>query len=476
MGKKKQTKIESTSAGRSNSKRNKPSVNSLKSSDRVKKKRLLRLRNNKELIETPNNLLKLKRSEKKATNHKGKKKLKEKEEDLETVPPKQSTNEQNKDDHSPKEIEEISNEIISVLDKIAKKKANTQVLLQKKRERATPSKKNKETVASKKTAKDFDYHLTANIAAEHQEVIDIQKALNNASHILLSIFELGLNPDYYQITFPTKSKVFWEQVGQYEELKPIFGKISPETMLKYWKQLSIFNISTMTELIKNKESFLNQPNIKLKVIVSALENYFDGKITDIEKYIQNIQIDINQINSTKNKQEKEKKKEQELSEKATKLKKTKAFSRKEIIEEVKLKHKEIKQKPKKEEVIILKDDADNDSFNDMKIKSKQQTQATKQVKPDKTKQLKHDADAIEHNNEYNNDDKYKLLQLIETDPFIIQIIDKVATDLMKEFIKYSKEYIIEILVANSLNISKAYLQLKEFSQKQGKINYINISN
>ncbi len=62
-----------------------------------------------------------------------------------------------------------------------------------------------------------------------------------------------------------------------------------------------------------------------------------------------------------------------------------------------------------------------------------------------------------------NKDKKKinLNKINQQDKFLFKSIDMVVDGLSKEFNNYSKEYILDILQQNSMNIAKTYICLKE---------------
>ena len=57
------------------------------------------------------------------------------------------------------------------------------------------------------------------------------------------------------------------------------------------------------------------------------------------------------------------------------------------------------------------------------------------------------------------------MQINEEDKFVFKVIDKVLTELCSEFPQFTRDYIFDLLVSNSMNIGRTYLSLTDHNEK-----------
>jgi hypothetical protein len=67
--------------------------------------------------------------------------------------------------------------------------------------------------------------------------------------------------------------------------------------------------------------------------------------------------------------------------------------------------------------------------------------------------------------EFTTEEKKKLHMINEDDKFIFKTIDNVLDNLCKDFSNYPREFILNVLISNSMNIVTTYICLANPSQK-----------
>ena len=84
------------------------------------------------------------------------------------------------------------------------------------------------------------------------------------SDLILIIFEICLNSSKFGIEKDNSSRLFWEEVGKIEQLKPITNKFKTETLRKYWRTIRETKKykKIITEIKKYKKE-LDNNNLKL---------------------------------------------------------------------------------------------------------------------------------------------------------------------------------------------------------------------
>ena len=67
--------------------------------------------------------------------------------------------------------------------------------------------------------------------------------------------------------------------------------------------------------------------------------------------------------------------------------------------------------------------------------------------------------------QYREEERRRLMQINEEDKFVFKVIDKVLTELCSEFPQFTRDYIFDLLVSNSMNIGRTYLSLTDHNEK-----------
>ena len=331
--------------------------------------------------------------------------------------------------------QKISREVEEIIKRIEKKKEGKRLnyLANKKRKRDEEKKEQEEKIskAENRTAEEFNFILQKNPNIKNvSEYINIEeisrKSIISYTDILLVILEICQNSNSYLFAYSTKSKMFWNDVLQYKILKKIFNEFKAETLRKYWNVLSKYDADNIYDLInKNKEYIDATPSMKLGKIVSTISKIFSGKIPDFKEF----------INGT------------EEAAPTRSLKKTKIF------------HKATNRPRKK-----IEKNSKNLSENNIKIFGlKEEYNNIKGI--DYQNSMDKIFDKENNKKDYlkidNKDKNINLNKMNQEDKFIFKSIDMIVDGISKEFNNYSKEYILDILQQNSMNIRKTYICLKE---------------
>ena len=103
------------------------------------------------------------------------------------------------------------------------------------------------------------------------------------SELILIIMEVCLNGKIYGLEKDNSSRVFWEEVGKIEKLKPITSKFKTETLRKYWR--TIRETRKFRKIISETKRYaneLNNNNLKLlssiKIICEYVSSHSKRKI------------------------------------------------------------------------------------------------------------------------------------------------------------------------------------------------------
>jgi len=94
------------------------------------------------------------------------------------------------------------------------------------------------------------------------------------SELILIILELCLNSSQFGLEKDNSSRLFWEEVGKIEKLKPITSKFKTETLRKYWR--TIRECKKYKKIIaetKRKANELNNNNLKLLSSIKVICEY-----------------------------------------------------------------------------------------------------------------------------------------------------------------------------------------------------------
>lgn len=332
----------------------------------------------------------------------------------------------------------ISKEVEEVIKRIEKRKKGKQLnnsnnLSNKKRNRSPEQMNQNITRGTNHTAEEYNFVLQKNPNIKNvTPYIDLEELSNNSliknTDILLAILEIGSHSNSYLFAYSSKSKMFWNDVLQYKILKKIFKEFKAETLRKYWNELSKYNSIIIFDLItKNKEYLDKIPSImKLGTIVNTISKILNGKITDFKKEEgipknKNKTKHLKEANTKNNIHSRKKKFEPDTS---------KEFNENNIniigLQEVYHKNEKLNESQYTMDQLF---EEENDKTNYLKG-----TKNNKKIIIDKVNQH---------------------------DKFIFKSIDIVLEALCKEFNNYSKEYILDILKQNSMNIEKTYVCLKE---------------
>ena len=87
------------------------------------------------------------------------------------------------------------------------------------------------------------------------------------SELILIILEICLNSAQFGIEKDNSSRLFWEEVGKIEQLKPITSKFKTETLRKYWR--TIREAKKFKKIIAETKRFKNElDNNNLKLLSS----------------------------------------------------------------------------------------------------------------------------------------------------------------------------------------------------------------
>jgi hypothetical protein len=190
----------------------------------------------------------------------------------------------------------ISDEISKLLKKIEDKKRKSV-----EPDKKSTSIKKKRLGRANPTAEYYNFKLQSNPnikVTHHVKFSDLAEKISKThSDILLAIIEIATNSEYYCLSPCTSSKIFWEDVIKYEELKEILGIFKAETLRKYWRYISSIkqDISKISDLVKRHKNFLDGINIKLLGIIGAVREFFNGKFDDFEQSVKHMQIESTKI-------------------------------------------------------------------------------------------------------------------------------------------------------------------------------------
>jgi chemotaxis protein histidine kinase CheA len=347
---------------------------------------------------------------------------------------------------------QVTKEIESIFKKIAdKKKSKTEKKFlgrKHKKEAAKKTSVNK----GKNTAKDFNYDLQKNPNQKVKHSIDLEKLFKEqiifASDIVLAIIEIGFNSEYYLFGYSTRSKMFWEDILKYKILGKIFEGYKSETLRKYWRILSSFDFEKIKDLIVKNKKFLDNIPIKLGTIVLTVEKFLLGKIDNFEQYIKDILVDVRKQEIF------EEEYHEPGSDKIIKVKNVLTITTKRKKYEPGHLKKFI---PKNGSVTHTDTSNLNEIYNENKKLTDYQNTLIKLQSEEK--------DKLNYLQEFTTEEKKKLHMINEDDKFIFKTIDNVLDNLCKDFSNYPREFILNVLISNSMNIVTTYICLANPSQK-----------
>lgn len=338
--------------------------------------------------------------------------------------------------------QEITEEIEKIFKRIEDKKRAKGDFLKKKRE-----KRGKEEQKLKRTAKDYNFELQKNPNIKPTHFIDLSELAKHPviynTEVLLSIVEVAANSNYYLIDFSNRSKMFWEDILQYKSLAKIFDGYKAETLRKYWRLLSKFDAEKISDLVKLNKKFLESMPIKLGTIVTSIAQFFEGKIDNLEEYIKNIQVDV---------------RKQEIFQHEYNDPDTGMVT---MVKDVRTTIKKRKKYEPGYKRQFIGKNTDNAALEEIYGENEKTTQYQNVMKA----LSEEDSSKFKLLHQFTEEERKKLMQINEDDKFVFKVIDNVLDELCKEFTQFTRDYIFDILVANSMNIGRTYLSLTDQREK-----------
>lgn len=193
----------------------------------------------------------------------------------------------------------ISDEISKIIKRIEEKKRQSAEKDGRRKDKkarrrivVTQNNRHEET----RTAKDYNFTLQHNPNIKVNHIININdvivKPIIKNTDIFLTLLEVAVNHEYYNLTYSTKAKTFWEDVMNYKEMKQIFGDLKSETLRKYWQMIS--NMETdpekIADLVKRDKKIIEDHNVKLMTILFAVRQFFKGESDTFEECLKNMSI------------------------------------------------------------------------------------------------------------------------------------------------------------------------------------------
>ena len=338
--------------------------------------------------------------------------------------------------------QEITEEIERIFKRIEEKKKSKGELLHKKRER-----KGKDDQKLKRTAKDHQFTLQTNPNIKSQHFINLSEIATHPTvsntELLLSLIEIASNSSYYLLDYSNRSKMFWEDILQYKIITKLFNGYKSETLRKYWRILSKYDAEKISDLLKLHKKFLESRPIKLGTIVTSIAQFFEGKIDNLEEYIKSIQVDV---------------RKQEIFEHEYKDPSTGMVTKvKDVLTTIK---KRKKYEPGYKRQFIPKS-GDNSLLNEIYGKNENITQYQNVLKSLSME----DSSKLKLLHQYIDEERRRLMQINEEDKFVFKVIDTVLDELCGEFPQFTRDYIFDLLVSNSMNIGRTYLSLTAQHEK-----------
>lgn len=155
----------------------------------------------------------------------------------------------------------------------------------------SPKKDNKKPIEDPKTKKAKKVEPVKTNPVIKEKIIDLEELSKKEepidnSEVLLSLFEITNNSELYGLSSSNKSRHFWDQLVEVKVFSKVLEAFKSETLRKYWRTLS--EISTNDKVIstihKYKDS-INSTSLKLLTIISTIKDYLAGRISDLEKQL-----------------------------------------------------------------------------------------------------------------------------------------------------------------------------------------------
>lgn len=129
------------------------------------------------------------------------------------------------------------------------------------------------------------------------------KLVMSNSDRLLTMLELATNPEFYNLPDSTRSRTFWEEVVQYNELQHIFGNLKRESLRKYWKAVCDTGIDPriIADLVIRNKTLIDAIPIKFKTLISVISHFFSEKFDSFEECLNKETITVISKETTKEK-------------------------------------------------------------------------------------------------------------------------------------------------------------------------------
>lgn len=111
------------------------------------------------------------------------------------------------------------------------------------------------------------------------------KVLEN-SEVILAIFEITTNSEYYGVTKSNKSRSFWDSLYKVKEFEKILSAYKSETLRKYWRLLSeMKNRKQFLDTVKKYSKEIDSTNLKFLTIITTIKESLAGEISDLVKVL-----------------------------------------------------------------------------------------------------------------------------------------------------------------------------------------------
>lgn len=111
------------------------------------------------------------------------------------------------------------------------------------------------------------------------------KALDN-SEVILAIFEITNNSEFYGISKSNKSRSFWDGLHNVKEFEKILASYKSETLRKYWRLLSeMKNRKQFLDIVRKYSQEIDSTNLKFLTIITTIKDYLSGEISDLAKVL-----------------------------------------------------------------------------------------------------------------------------------------------------------------------------------------------
>ena len=117
-----------------------------------------------------------------------------------------------------------------------------------------------------------------------KKIIDNQD--KSQTDVLLIILEITKNMSIYNLQGNPKSKTFWKNIVQLDELKNIFSEFKNETLRKYWYIISGWENFNKVRFTRKEQKFNLKKNIKLLSLIKLIEDFLKNtEINNFENHI-----------------------------------------------------------------------------------------------------------------------------------------------------------------------------------------------